>query len=41
MPRNFVETFSPATFRAALDGGLNVLRPVEDVKALVAHRSGR
>jgi peptidoglycan/xylan/chitin deacetylase (PgdA/CDA1 family) len=35
VPRNIMEEFDPPTFGAALDGGLNWLRPVEAVRARI------
>jgi peptidoglycan/xylan/chitin deacetylase (PgdA/CDA1 family) len=35
IPRSFAQDFSEATFRAAVEGGLNVLGPVGAVKGLI------
>jgi peptidoglycan/xylan/chitin deacetylase (PgdA/CDA1 family) len=35
LPRSIMEEFDPPTFRAALDGGLNWLRPVEAIRARI------
>ena len=38
IPRGFAEEFSDATFRAAIRGGLNILRPLDAVNRLVSAR---